>query len=80
MSRLVHLSRPALFALLALAAGYGFAKASNTTPQQSPRRLDYLVLRLRPDSPQELETELDKWGESGWQVVEWSGQYLILVR
>lgn len=78
MSRFERLSRPLLVALLLLSAGYGLAKASST-PQQKDR-LDYLVLRVRPDSPQELETELDKWGESGWQVVEWSGQYLILVR
>ena len=79
MSRLVHLSRPVLFALVALAAGYGLAKGSSI-PHQNVRATDYLVLRVRPDSPQELEAELDKWGQSGWQVVEWSGQYLILAR
>jgi len=79
MSRLAQLLRPTLVALLALTAGYALAKASDGPPQTSGR-LDYLVLRVRPDSPQELEAELDKWGESGWQVVEWSGQYLILAR
>jgi len=79
MTQLVGLIRPILLATLALGAGYGLAKGSGT-PQQNPRQTDYLVLRVRPDSPEELETELDKWGASGWQVVEWSGQYLILAR
>jgi hypothetical protein len=78
MAVFARVFRPLAVAAALLLGGYGLAKASGAA--QGRAQVDYLALRVDSDSPEQLEAELDKWGESGWQLVEWAGEYMVLSR
>lgn len=78
MQTLARAARSLTIAAALLLGGYGLAKGSGGA--QGQRQVDYLVLRVNSGSPEELEATLDKWGEGGWQLVEWVGEYMVLAR